>query len=117
MRIGIDDAEWLEDYRLRRLHGDSTISRDEIGESKMRRARLRGRVLLTDPEWSRLDELRRRWRGGGFGVNDPDWDEWRSLEEVADEWHRLRRFPRTLQFQYRIKKLPRPMPKRRSRSS
>ena len=92
MKVGSDDAQWIEAFRLRRLYGEM-VSDDEVAEARLRRARLRGRAALTDQEWRRLEELSDRWHGGGMDVRDPDWDEWRSLDEIAREWRRRRRLP------------------------
>ena len=46
MKVGADDADWIDDFRLRRLHG-GVISKEDTAELRIRTARLRGQIDLT----------------------------------------------------------------------
>ena len=90
--VGSDDVAWVEEFRIRQLHGDPSINRAEVSEARVRRARQRGLVLLTDSEWHRLYELCDRWEAGSLGSQDHEWLEWRNLVAVAKVWNSRRHF-------------------------
>ena len=101
MKVGSDDGTWIEEFRLRQLHGHQ-ISSEDIVEERVRRARLRGKVDLTDSEWRRFAELDTMWRNGSLGVNDSDWEEWSSLRDVAQEWRIRKDLPLLQRLRQRL---------------